>query len=135
MPKGPKGKRSPSLYSSPELLLAKPKRKVLNALERRAIKSATLQLFIKRYGHRAHAGHDPNDRSYSRDRVEAVRYMSLEKLEKLLRGGEQGWCQGPRCEWRPEDVIGAAVEAMRIATGEHDKKPDPLPVRLTPHSL
>ena len=33
--------------------------------------------------------------------------------------------KGPRGEYRPADVIGAAVKVMRIATGEEEDAPPP----------
>jgi hypothetical protein len=88
MPKGPKGKKPPSILSSPELLWAKPKRKRLNASERRDLKAAAAQIFVQQCGRKAHAGHNSNDRSYSRTTVDAVRHMKPEKLDQLLRHGE-----------------------------------------------
>jgi hypothetical protein len=64
-------------------------RKRLNAEEKRARKAAAVQLFAKQCGRKAHAGHDPNDRAYNRDTVEAVRRMRPEELDRLLRDGEE----------------------------------------------
>ena len=88
MSKGTKGQSPPSIYSSLEAWTAKPKRKSLNASERRERKAAAAQLFVQQAGRRAHAGHDPNDRSYDRKTVEAVRHMKPDDLDKLLRHGE-----------------------------------------------
>ena len=82
MLKGPKGRRQPAADD------AKPERKKLNAGERRALKAADLQLFVKRVGRPAPKGKEPNDRSYSRDQVEAVRHMKPEDFDRFLRDGE-----------------------------------------------
>lgn len=88
MPKGPKGRRPLSIYESREAWEAKPARKRLNAVERRRMKAATLQLFIKQCGRRAHAGYDPNDRSYDKKTVKTVRHMHPDLLDQLLHGDE-----------------------------------------------
>jgi hypothetical protein len=88
MPKGPKGQRPPSIWDSIEAWNAKPQRTKLNAAERHDLRAAELQLFAKQVGRKAHAGHDPNDRRYSRSTVDAVRHMKPEVLDELLRDGE-----------------------------------------------
>ena len=88
MPKGPKGQRPPNIFHSLEAWNIKPGRRKLNAAEREALRAAELQLFLKQCGRRAHAGHDPNDRSYSRTTVDAVRHMKPEDLDDYLRYGE-----------------------------------------------
>lgn len=84
MPRGPKGRRHQI-----DELLARPSRKRLNAQEKRARKAAAVQLFVRQSGRKAHAGHDPNDRAYDRDTVEAIRHMRPEELDQLLRDGDE----------------------------------------------
>ena len=88
MPKGPMGQRPPSVRDSLEAWNAKPKRSKLNAAERHDLRAAELQLFAKQLGRKARAGHDPNDRRYSRSTVDAVRHMKAAVLDELLRDGE-----------------------------------------------
>ena len=89
MPKGPKGQRPPSIWDSCEAWNAKPKRKKLNAEDRQGLRAAELQLFVKQCGRKAHAGHDPNDRRYSRTTVDALRHMKPEILDEFLRDREE----------------------------------------------
>ena len=91
MPKGRKRAPQTSPYESLEAWKAwqsRPGRKGLNAAERRDLRAADIQLFAKQCGRKAHAGHDPNDRSYSRKAVETVRHMKPELFDELLRDGE-----------------------------------------------
>jgi hypothetical protein len=44
--------------------------------------------FVKKYGRRAHAGYDPNDRSYDRAMERLVKRMKPEDLDRLLREGD-----------------------------------------------
>jgi len=65
-----------------------PKRKHLNADQRRALKAAGLQRFIQQYGRRAHRGVEPNDRRYQREMEGAVKRMKPEDLDEILREDE-----------------------------------------------
>jgi type II secretory pathway component HofQ len=67
---------------------AAPKRKRPNADEKRALKSAKLQLFVQSYGRRAQKGVEPNDRSYEREVEKAVKRMRPDELDRLLREDE-----------------------------------------------
>ncbi|MGD9794747.1 MAG: hypothetical protein AB7V43_14835 [Acidimicrobiia bacterium] len=42
--------------------------------------------FMRQYGRRAHAGHDPNDRGYDRKVEKLVKQMSPEELDELING-------------------------------------------------
>lgn len=42
-------------------------------------------MFIQQYGRKRHAGHDPNDRHYSRRVERAVKRLPPEELDRLLR--------------------------------------------------
>lgn len=54
--------------------------------ENRRRKSLDLQLFVKKIGRKAHAGHDPNDRQYDRDIARKLRQIPPQELDALLRG-------------------------------------------------
>ncbi|HVJ52950.1 MAG TPA: hypothetical protein VM689_10830 [Aliidongia sp.] len=87
----PKGVRQPgSLPENKDLgaSLAKPRRKRLNNVERRQLKAAALQLFVKEYGRKAHAGYDPNDRHYDKRTQRRLRHIQPQELDELLRDGE-----------------------------------------------
>jgi hypothetical protein len=43
---------------------------------------------MKQYRRKAHKGHDPNDRGYSREVEKCVKRMKPEDLDRLLRGEE-----------------------------------------------
>ena len=65
-----------------------PKRKRLNADQKRALKSAKLQLFVQSYGRKAQNGVEPNDRFYEREVQKAVKRMRPDELDRLLREDE-----------------------------------------------
>ena len=67
--------------------VTEPKRKRLNADQRRATKAAAIQQFAKQYGRKAGRS-EPNDRHYDREVEKAVRKMRPEDLDRLLREGE-----------------------------------------------
>ena len=59
--------------------------------EREDRTAAEVQLFVRLYGRKARVGGlDPNDRTYDRRVEKAVRRMDPERLDALLRGGEDG---------------------------------------------
>jgi hypothetical protein len=66
----------------------KPKRRHLNAKERRELKAAAVRLFTQQYGRRAQKGFDPNDRKYRRDVERQVQQMRPDELDPLLRREE-----------------------------------------------
>lgn len=63
-------------------------RRRLNADERRALKAASIRTFVQQYERKAHRGHDPNDRRYSRHIENSVRHMKPDELDRLLRDDE-----------------------------------------------
>jgi hypothetical protein len=65
-----------------------PKRKHLNADQKRALKTAGLQRFIRQYGRKAQKGIEPNDRRYQRETEDAVKRMKPEELDEILREDE-----------------------------------------------
>jgi hypothetical protein len=66
-----------------------PKRRRLNADQRRALKAATVSVFVQRYGRRAQRGVEPNDRRYSREVEKALKQLKPEELDSLMRDDEE----------------------------------------------
>lgn len=60
-------------------------KKKLNAAQKRALKAADLQLFVKQYGRKAQKGKEPNDRRFSERTEKALRHIKPDELDKLLR--------------------------------------------------
>jgi hypothetical protein len=69
---------------------AKPQRRHLNAVEKRALQAADARLFVQQYGRKAQKGVEPNDRRFDEDYAKAVRRMKPERLDQLLRDDEEG---------------------------------------------
>jgi len=67
----------------------KPKRRRLNADQKRALKAATVSVFVQRYGRKAQRGVEPNDRRYSRDVEKALKQLKPEELDSLIRDDEE----------------------------------------------
>jgi hypothetical protein len=67
----------------------RPKRRRLNADQKRALKAATVSLFVQRYGRKAQRGVEPNDRRYSRDVEKALKQLKPEHLDSLMRDDEE----------------------------------------------
>ena len=61
-----------------------PKRRRLNADQRRALQSAELQVFVQQYGRKAQKNTEPNDRKVE----QAIRQMKPDELDRLLRDDE-----------------------------------------------
>lgn len=61
----------------------------LNIDEKRALRAASLQLFVKDYGRKAQKGVEPNDRKYSREVERIAKRLPPDELDALLRDGEQ----------------------------------------------
>ena len=68
-----------------------PKRRHLNAAEKRALKAASAHEFVKGYGRKAQKGIEPNDRSYDEKFDKALRQKQVkpEDLDRLLRDDEE----------------------------------------------
>lgn len=69
-------------------MLVVPKRKKLNANQRREMKAVSLQLFAKQYARKAQRGCEPNDRQYDRNVELQAKRMKPEELYRLLHHGE-----------------------------------------------
>ena len=67
----------------------KPKRRRLNAEQKRALKVATVRVFVQQYARKAQHGMEPNDRRYSRDVEKALRQLKPERLDALMRDDEE----------------------------------------------
>ena len=70
-------------------LNGRPKRKHLNATQKRALRAAHIRRFVQQYGRGTSPGYDPNDRSYDRELEQQVRRMSPEELDRLVREDEE----------------------------------------------
>jgi hypothetical protein len=66
----------------------RPARRRLNTDQRRALKSAELQVFVQQYGRKAQKGVEPNDRKYDRKIEQALKQMKPDQLDRLLRDDE-----------------------------------------------
>ncbi|AZL58792.1 hypothetical protein EI545_08030 [Tabrizicola piscis] len=60
-----------------------------NRAERRALRTAELSIFVKKYGRRAQKNADPNDRTHDRDVEKQIRQMDPIELDRLLREDEE----------------------------------------------
>jgi hypothetical protein len=67
----------------------KPKRRHLNADQKRELKAAAVSVFMQRYGRKAQRGVEPNDRRYNRDLERALKQLKSEVLDSLLRDDEE----------------------------------------------
>jgi hypothetical protein len=63
----------------------KPKRRHFNIDQKRALKAATVGLFVQLYGRKAQRGMEPNDRRYSRDVEKALKQLKPDELDSLMR--------------------------------------------------
>jgi ribosomal protein S20 len=71
------------------MFLTKSPRKRLNAAERRELKAAALNLFVRQIGRKAQRGVEPNDRKFDRKTLQAVRHMKPAELDQFLRDGAE----------------------------------------------
>ena len=90
MPKGPKGRPPKGTPTGIASILARPKRKRLNVIEKREHKAAAVQDFVKKAGRKAQKGKEPNDRRYDRDIERQTDHMSPEVFYELIHDGEDG---------------------------------------------
>lgn len=65
-----------------------PTRRHLNAEQKRARKTADLQLFVQQYGRKAQKATEPNDRRYDRRLEKAVKTMPPTDLDRIIREDE-----------------------------------------------
>jgi hypothetical protein len=77
------------LCSAPWTRSLAPKRRHLNAAERRALRAADAMKYIQQYGRKAQkGGMDPNDRWLIKDLTQAIKQMDPEDFDRLLRDDE-----------------------------------------------
>ena len=88
MPKGPKGRPPEGTPTGIDAILARPKRKRLNALERRERKAAAVQELVKKIGRQAQKGKEPNDRRHNRDVEREVAQMKPVEFYELTHDSE-----------------------------------------------
>jgi len=69
--------------------LDKPMRRHLNADQKRALRAATVNVFVQQYGRKAQRGMEPNDRRYSRDLEKAVKRLKPDELDSLMRDDQE----------------------------------------------
>lgn len=67
---------------------AKPARKHLNLVQKRALKAAAVQRFATAYGRKAQKGVEPNDRRVDRSVARKVDAMRPEDFDRLVRDDE-----------------------------------------------
>ncbi len=65
-----------------------PKRRRLNADQKRALKAATVSIFVQQYGRKAQRGVEPNDRRYSRELEMSLKQLRPAELDWLMRDDE-----------------------------------------------
>jgi hypothetical protein len=58
--------------------------------KRRRLTEADMSLFLRQYGRKAHRGHDPNDRQYSRKIEQKIKRMRVEEVDRLIREEDAG---------------------------------------------
>ena len=63
--------------------------------QRKQKMAAEIGAFMRQYQRKAHAGHDPNDRSYSRKLEAKLKRMRPEELDELLHGEDTADTDAP----------------------------------------
>lgn len=66
-----------------------PKHSEANKVSREQRRRAEVSTFLRQYARKSHAGHDPNDRRYSREVEGMVRRMRPEEFDELLNGPDR----------------------------------------------
>jgi len=66
--------------------------------KKRRVSEADMGLFLRQYGRKAHRGHDPNDRAYSRDVEKKIKRMKAEDVDRLIRGEDVDFATGGDAE-------------------------------------
>ena len=64
--------------------------------------AAEIGAFKRQYQRKAHAGHDPNDRSYDRKLEAKLKRMRPEDLDELLHGEDSQQTPTPPVTSKPE---------------------------------
>ena len=89
MPKGPKGKSPKDAFYHVDRARLKPKRKKLNAAQRKELKAAALQLFVKQPARKAQKRTEPNDRKYDDETQKAVGLMDAKQFYDIISGDSE----------------------------------------------
>jgi len=76
-----------AISRTPEI--PRPKRRRLNAEQKRALKAGALQVFVRQYARKAQKNTEPNDRCYDRNIGKAIKRMKPEVLDRLLRSDDE----------------------------------------------
>jgi hypothetical protein len=69
--------------------IPRPRRRRLNAEQKRALKAAGLRVFVQQYARKAQKNTEPNDRRYDWNIEQAIRRMNPVLLDRLLRDDEE----------------------------------------------
>ena len=93
MRKSPKGQPPAGTPTGIDKKFARPKRKRLNATEKRERKALAIQLYVKQAGRKAQRGVEPNDRRYSHEIQKAVGLMNPSEFFDLTHNNEDD-CRG-----------------------------------------
>jgi hypothetical protein len=64
-------------------------RRRLDADQRRALRAATVGVFLRQCGRKAQRGVEPNDRRYCRDVEKALTHLRPEDLDLLMREDDE----------------------------------------------
>lgn len=67
--------------------------------------SSELGRFLQEYGRKAHAGWDPNDRSYDREVEKKIKAMPASELGKLMDGEDESLTIEEENAWFSQEVI------------------------------
>ena len=75
-------------------------------------------VFLKQYRRKAHAGHDPNDRRYSRDMEKRIKSMNPEELSEAMAGEDENILLEEEDAWfsgeNPVGVLYSLNQVVRV---------------------
>jgi hypothetical protein len=67
--------------------------------------SGELGVFLQQYARKAHAGWDPNDRTYDRELEKKIKAMSAEELGELMAGQDESLTIDEENEWYSQSLV------------------------------
>jgi len=67
--------------------------------------SGELGVFLQQYARKAHAGLDPNDRTYDRELEKKIKAMSAEELGELMAGQDESLTIDEENEWYSQSLV------------------------------
>ena len=79
----------PRSFHCPRLLAALCVKRISDMSKRRDNIRRNVGAFLKQYRRKAHAGHDPNDRQYSREMEKRIKSMNPEELSEVMAGEDE----------------------------------------------